>query len=320
MKRILTFIAIMTIAAIAWGQKVQVTAAFDSVAILIGEQTRLTVEVAANNDDKELYVFPILGDSLAGGLELIDEPKIDTLKLEDGTVKIAAHYLMTGWDSALVYIDALPVVSGNDTFWSNAVTLKVVDVPVDTVNAICDIKPVYDPPFDWKYFWTILLIVILSLLVVGGLIWAYFKFFRKKFKKAEVTKVVVKDPRPAHLIAMEQLEELRRQKLWQEGRVKPYYSRLTEIVKDYISKRYSISATEKTTEELLSEMRMNTKIEISKSSVEELKGLLQLADLVKFAKWNPLPEENDKAFEEGKNFVQLTKQEELKKEAKNDIR
>jgi len=320
MKKVLTLFVILATSVVAWGQRVQVTAAFDSAAILIGEQTRLTIEVAANNGGKDLYLFPTLEDSLAGGLELLDAPKMDTVKMDDGTVKIAAHYLMTGWDSALVFIDALPVVSGNDTFWSNAVTLKVIDVPVDTVDAICDIKPVYEPPFDWKFFWTIVLIVVLSLLLLGGLTWAYFKFFRKKFKKGAEEEEEVKDPRPAHVIAMEQLEELRREKLWQEGRVKSYYSRLTEIVKGYISKRYAINATEKTTDELLCEMRLNTKIEISKNSVEELKGLLQLADLVKFAKWNPLPEENDKAFEEGKNFVQLTKQDEIKEEAKNDIR
>lgn len=320
MRKTLILIMTIVISIDLFGQNVQVKAAFDSTAILIGEQTMLTLAVATNGGEEDVYVFPTMRDTLAGGLELLDAPKMDTMKLEDGTVKISAHYLMTGWDSALVYIEALPVVNGGDTFWSNGVTLKVVEIPVDTVDAICDIKPVYDPPFDWKFFWTVVLIVVLSMIFLSGLVWVYFRYFRKKSQMSVEKTEEVKDYRPAHIIAMEQLEELRREKLWQDGRIKLYYSRLTEIVKGYISRRYDINAIEKTTDELLGEMRMNTKIEVSKNSVENLKELLQLADLVKFAKWNPLPEENNMAFEEGKNFVQLTKQEGIKEEAKNDIR
>lgn len=319
MKKVLLLIFAAVAATSAWGQIVQVRAEFDSAAILIGEQTKLTVEVAGR-DVKTSFVFPMLDDSLAGGLELVERLPMDTSRLEDGTVKIAAHYLMTGWDSALVYIEALPVVAGGDTFWSNGLTLKVVDIPVDTVDAICDIKPVYEPPFDWRFFWTVVIIVVLSLLLIGGGVWAYFKYFRNKFRKGTTEDEKTVDPRPAHVIAMEQLENLRQEKLWQGGEVKRYYSRLTEIVKVYVSRRYGINATEQTTDELLSELKMNTRIEASKESVEDLKELLQLADLVKFAKWKPLPEENDKAFEEGKEFVQMTKQEEIKEEKKNDVR
>jgi len=319
MKKILLLIFAAVAATGAWCQTVQIKAEFDSAAILIGQQTKLTIE-AASRDAKTSFVFPTMEDSLAGGLEMVERLKMDTTRLEDGTIKIAAHYLMTGWDSALVYIEALPVVAGSDTFWSNGLSLKVVDIPVDTVDAICDIKPVYEPPFDWKFFWTIVIIVLLSLALIGGGVWAYFKYFRKKFKKSTEEDEKPIDPRPAHVIAMEQLETLRKEKLWQDGRFKQYYSRLTEIVKGYVSKRYDIGAVEQTSDELLTELRMNTKIEISKQSVDNLRGLLQLADLVKFAKWNPLPEENDRAFEQSKEFIQLTKQEEIKEEKKNDVR
>ena len=319
MKKILLLIFAVVAETAAWGQTVQVRAEFDSAAILIGEQTKLTVEVAGR-DAKTTFVFPMLDDSLAGGLELVERLPMDTTRLEDGTVKIAAHYLMTGWDSALVYIEALPVVAGGDTFWSNGLTLEVVDIPVDTVDAICDIKPVYEPPFDWRFFWTVLIIIVLSLLLICGGVWVYFKYLRNKFRKGTAEDEKPVDPRPAHVIAMEQLENLRQEKLWQGGEVKRYYSRLTEIVKVYVSRRYDINATEQTTDELLLELKMNTRIEASKESVEDLRELLQMADLVKFAKWKPLPEENDRAFEEGKEFVQMTKQEEIKEEKKNDVR
>lgn len=284
-------------------QTVQVKASFDSVGMYIGDQTCLRIQ-AAYTGQRNLR-FPLFKDSVPAGLELIETLKNDTIKESDGTIKVTANYIFTGWDSALVYVGGLPVVDGEDTFMSNPVSLKIVDVPVDTANAICDIKPVYDPPFDWELFWTILIIVlIVAALVVGG-IFVYRKYFKGRGKKAEVEKII--DPRPADVIAMEQLEKLRQEKLWQGGRNKEYYSVLTDIVKSYISRRYGINAVEQSTDDLLRELRMNTQIDIEKEPVETLKDVLRLADLVKFAKWTPLPAENERAFEDGRQFVQSTR-------------
>lgn len=292
-------------------QRATVTAGFDSVAMMIGDQTKLTV--TATCDEKEQLFFPMVEDSL---LEVVEFLGYDTVKGQGREVKISANYLVTCWDSALVYIDKLPVIGEQDTFWSNPLTLKVVDVEVDTAMAICDIKPVVNPPFDWRIFWTALVIVLLvAALTVGG-IWAYRKYFKNR-KTEDGEEEEVKDLRPAHVVAFEQLEELKSEKLWQEGKVKTYYSRLTDIVKGYIAKRYGISAMEQTSDDLLRELRTNTKVDIQKESVDTLKEMLQLSDLVKFAKWNPLPPENEKAFEESKDFIYRTKKEET---IENDVR
>lgn len=293
-----------------YGQTVQVTAGFETQAMYIGDQTCLRIE-AAYTGQRQLS-FPTFKESVPVGLELVETLGYDTVKESDGTVKIAAKYVFTGWDSALVYVDGFPVIEGEDTFLSNAVSLKIVDMEVDTANAICDIKPVYDPPFDWELFWTIVILVILAVALIIGGVWVYRKYFRNR-KKGEKEEVKIIDNRPADVIALEQLEQLRQEKLWQEGRSKEYYSILTDIIKSYVSRRYGINAVESTTDDLLRELRMNTQIEIEKEPVDVLKDMLMLADLVKFAKWNPLPAENERAFEEGKNFVQETRKKEEEK-------
>lgn len=305
MKRLAIILAILfPLTFTAKAQTVQVTAAFDSLVMFIGDQTCLRIE-AAFTGNRQLS-FPVFKDSVPTGLELVETIGFDTTKQDDGTVRIAAKYIFTGWDSALVYIDWLPVIDGNDTFLSNAVSLKIVDVPVDTANAICDIKPIYKPPFDWKLFWSIVIIVIFVVVIAGLSIFFYRKYYvKRKIKENNVIKII--DNRPADVVALEQLEQLRQEKLWQEGRNKEYYTVLTDIIKTYVSRRYAVNAVESTTNDLLRELRMNTKISIDKEPLDLLRETLMLADLVKFAKWNPLPAENEKAFEDGKIFVQNTR-------------
>lgn len=312
MKRISILIAlIISIAAPALAQRVE--AGFDTFAIRIGEQTGLTISATAKPGDK--LTFPAFYDTIPGGLELIENLGLDTIATDNGQLTISARYLVTGWDSALVYIDSLPVIAGQDTLYANPISLKVIEIEVDTANAICDIKPVYKPPFDWRLLWTIVIITLLAaaLIVLG--IWLYLKYFKNRKKQAEEEAKFV-DMRPAHIIAMERLEELRRHNLWQEGKFKEYYSVLTDILKSYVGRRYNISAIEQTSDDLLRELRMNTSIEIDKQAVETLSEILHLADLVKFAKWNPLPADNEKAFEDGRTFVQQTKLEEKKDEVR----
>lgn len=318
MKRfILSAILLISAFAAVSAQNISVNARFDSLQILIGEQTGLTIDATAPAGTD--LRFPLFADSVPGGLELVEMQGYDTAPAEGGLVTISAKYLVTGWDSALVYIDALPVLAGTDTFLSGPLSLKVIDIEVDTANAICDIKPVYDPPFDWRLVWTIVIIIlIVAALVVLG-IWLYRKYFKNRKQQGEQEPSFV-DMRPAHVIALERLEELRRHNLWQDGRFKEYYSVLTDILKSYIGRRYAISAVEQTSDDLLRELRMNTTIEIDKDAVEQLREILSLADLVKFAKWNPLPADNEKAFEDGKAFVQKTKQPEIKEEKKDEVR
>lgn len=117
-----------------------------------------------------------------------------------------------------------------------------------------------------------------------------------------VKKITVR--RPPHEIALEKLRAVEQEKIWQKGEVKRYYSELTDIIREYTELRFSFLAMESTTDEIIYKMR---NVVIDKEQKENLQELLQHADLVKFAKANPLPDEHKRYYDMAVGFVQKTK-------------
>jgi len=187
--------------------------------------------------------------------------------------------------------------------------LEVQTVAVDTSKAIYDVKKPLSEPFsilDWlKDNW----IYIVGVLTFIILIIALF-YYLKNRKPKEVVKEIIPDI-PAHIIALQSLEKLKEQKLWQSGKTKQYHSSISEILRDYIEKRFGVNAMEETTSEILYGLRLQS---IPTDLMNELTQTLTLADLVKFAKENPLPNENESSLNKAIDFVSNTKIEEIKPE------
>jgi hypothetical protein len=106
-----------------------------------------------------------------------------------------------------------------------------------------------------------------------------------------------------HETALEELAALRNAGLWQLGKVKDYYTELTEILRRYISERYLLNAMELTSDEILSAGFMRL---LDNSSMENLTFILRTADLVKFAKAKPLPQDHDQCMTAAESFVKAT--------------
>jgi hypothetical protein len=105
-------------------------------------------------------------------------------------------------------------------------------------------------------------------------------------------------------MALQKLEELRLAKVWQQGRIKEYYTSLTDITREYFEGRYFFDAMEMTTDEILEALdRQN----INKGAINKIKGAFELADLAKFAKALPTPLENDLCLNHCVDFVKETK-------------
>ena len=131
----------------------------------------------------------------------------------------------------------------------------------------------------------------------------------RHYKKQHVAKneeVEIQDTRPAYEIALERLNAIRQEKLWQKGRPKDYHTALTDVLRDYIRRRFEINATEQTSAEVLQAIQPCLKEQ--KESFVLLQNILQLADLVKFAKYHPLIEEDEKSLSRAYSFVENTKQ------------
>lgn len=144
----------------------------------------------------------------------------------------------------------------------------------------------------------------LGALLLGFLIYYLYKKYSNKDQEEYQLEQIV-EQRPAHEIAMEQLDQLESEKLWQQNNIKEYQSKLTHIIREYLENRYNIHALESTTDEIkkaLKKQNFDTKYEVN------LVEILQMADLIKFAKASPPEDIHSKYMETAKEFVNNTKE------------
>lgn len=277
-----------------------VSASIDSTMLFIGDQTNLRLQ--ATCDGSEQVQMPVYGESLIDGIEIVERTGVDTTKLSDGRYQLDQTLTITSFKDSLFYIQPLPFVSGEDTFWSNSLSLNVIQpFEVDSTLAITDIKPIAKAPFwFWGFFRWILLGLLIAGLAVGSRYLAIFIGRRKG-----VIPPAPKEPeRPAEEIALEKLDQIKSEKIWQAGQVKEYHTQLTDVVREYIGKRFDVSSSEKTSDETLRAMK--PLLAEQKDLYDKLRKMLSLADLVKFAKWTTTPDENEISLKTAYEFVHET--------------
>ena len=280
-----------------------VSAAIDSTTLFIGDQTDL--HLRATCEVGEQVQLPVIDEQLIPGIEVVDRTIIDTTTLNDGRVQYNQYLTLTSFEDSLFYIEPLPFVSGDDTVWSESLMLNVVQpFELDSADmAITDIKGIYRAPIWW---WGFLRWVLLALGVAGIGVGGYYliTYLQSRMGKREEDAVAAEPLRPAEEVALEKLDIIREQKIWQAGQVKEYHTQLTDVVREYIDRRFEVSSAEQTSDETLRAMRplLNDK----KDLYEQLRKMLTLADLVKFAKWTTTPDENELSLRSAYTFVKET--------------
>lgn len=280
-----------------------VSAAIDSTTLFIGDQTDL--HLRATCEAGEQVQMPVLAEQLVDGIEIVDRTIVDTTTLQDGRVQYNQYLTLTSFQDSLFYIEPLAFVSGDDTVWSESLMLNVVQpFEMDSTDmAITDIKGIYKAPIWW---WGILRWVLLALAMAGVGVGGYYliTYLRNRFGDASATDVPTEPLRPAEEVALEKLDAIREQKIWQSGQVKEYHTQLTDVVREYIARRFEVSSTEQTSDETLRAMR--GLLSDKKELYEDLRKMLTLADLVKFAKWTTTPDENELSLRSAYAFVKET--------------
>jgi hypothetical protein len=301
MKYRMSILLLLLITLPSLGQDIKVNAKLDTTRILIGDQVNLWFMLEHPEGLK--VDFPTIGDSLAGKIEVLSGSNPDTFSRMNRILKIRQRLLVTSFDTGFYVIPPFKFRYNNsrDSLQTNPLSLEVFGMPVDTTKGITDIKP----PYEIK----VTLIELLPYIIIGLLIIAIIILYVRYMKKKKLVQSLVEKPEPpqipAHLIALEQLDELVREKLWQQGKIKLYYSRLTDIIRQYIELRFGVPAMEETTEDIIRDFTRNG--HIKEGIRQELKVLLELADLVKFAKWNPVAEENEVSQQGAYDFILRTK-------------
>lgn len=283
---------------------VSIKASLDSAYILMGKQTVLNLEIVQDRGTQGAFINNN-GDTLTREVEVIRAVKPDTTDLGNNREEIKRELVIQSFDSGLYTIPPFVYVAGKDTFTSNALALKVIPVPVDSMATIHDyagvVKPntrIWDylPDFIVDYWW---IFIIVLLCAAGIFVWMRYI----KGKKA-IPLVPKKKPVPPYELAMQQLNRLKSEKLCENGHEKEYYTRLTEILRIYLDKRFGINAMEMTSTQIMHHLQSN---DDTKTSAPVMKQILEMADFVKFAKVRPLPDDNQKAFNNAVTFVENTK-------------
>lgn len=244
----------------------QTVATLGADTIVLGDQTVLTYSGGELLPPQDVLVLGMQTDSTSG--------------MKQATVTCfepGEYWLKVGTDS-------LPLV--------------VLDVEVDTSTAeIRDIAPIERVPYTfWEIFRWVLLVLALAAIGVG--IW-WFLTHRRQVQQALGLAAPV-DNRDPHQRAVDNLEELREKRLWQAGKVKEYHTELTDIVRRFIEESTDVRATDMTSDETLEEM------EGRKWRVENglLRDIFSTADMVKFAKSEPLPHEHEASLAKALAYVE----------------
>ena len=264
---------------LSFAQQVGLSARTDSAYYRIGD--RIVVHVEGNISAGIENIAPALRDSI-GPFE------VENIERE-GTNPRWRISLMT-LDSGKVFIPPIPFsyrVPGDTVerkAYTNSIVLNLAGISVDPQGDIKDIKPPVSAP--WKFEDVLPYLIALVLLAAAG----YGYYYYRKRQQARLAAYVPQKPLIApHTVALFALRELEDKKLWQNGKVKQYYSEVTEIVRRFFEGRWNFIALELTSDEILQQMKQYPE---SEQIWNPMQAFFLTADLVKFAKYEPTPDEN----------------------------
>jgi hypothetical protein len=288
-------------------------ASIDSTSIKIGQQFHLTLQ-AASNPAAQL-IWAEVPDSF-NHLLVVTRGTIDTLK-QPGRTVYTQRITLTGFDSGYWKIPAFDfrIVSGDTaaqppSLQTDSLLIQVNTVPVDTAKPFRPIKEIRGVPFNILAYWPYILGALILLAIL-----AYFIFFRKKRVVKKPEKKIPQEP--PYDQALKSLHVLEEEKLWQQNKVKTYYTRLTDILRLYIERQYGINAMEQTSDELLQRIKPITKLNQQQNN---LRYILQTADLAKFAKLQPSADEHEGSMRKAYEVLEWTKPREEEKEKEDETK
>ena len=294
--------------ATAAAQPPVVRAHIEPDSIFIGDRFDYVIEV--DKDLVQVVEFPEFRfDSPNSDFELVESLPVDTLAREGRRLHLRKRYRMAAFGEGRFDLGRAEVFYADknivDTLRSDdPLLLEVATFQIDsTSQSIYDLKPQLTLPFRMAEIRGYILWTLLALLLVGAAIagLAYYLGRRGKhigdlFKPAP--------PVPPHVAAIQALEALHHQKLWQNNRYKAYYSGLSDILRTYIAARWEVGALEMTTDEIIVALRS---VELPDKARIDIGAVLRDADLVKFAKAEPAAEQNEADYLKAYYFVEETK-------------
>ena len=243
-------------------------------------------------------------DTLSEQLDIIKRSEVERTADADSNVIVKQQLTLMTFDTGQIQVPAVGLTYAKSfddpdrlKAYTDPINLYSTTITVDTTLAY---KPIVEPiaaPVQMKEVFPWILAVLLLALVVFG-IW-YWRKHRKT--KVDADGNIVRGPViPPYDKAVGDLENLRQQKLWQSGKVKEYFSSLTDIAREYIEGQFGVNAVEMTTDDILEEVKP---LHFSQETYNKLKETMEVADLVKFAKYSAANLESENAMNSMTEFV-----------------
>ena len=300
--RRLSLCIILTASVLAASAQVSVEAVIDSIQIFVGQQAHVTLTATAKENAKvEFPQFKPM-EYITPGVEVLDRQELEQQPQDNGFVSRSMVYTMTSFDDTLYYIPPMTVKIDGKPYKSKSLALKVLTIEVDTLHAeqFFGPKDVQDNPFQWSDwegpFWlSVLMLVLLAV--------AYYLYLRLRDNKPIITHIRIVKRLLPHQKAMQEIEQIKADKMVSSENSKEYYTKLTDTLRKYIEERYGFNAMEMTSSEIIEKLTATQ----DESALSELRHLFLTADLVKFAKYSTLINENDMNLVNAIDFINQTK-------------
>ncbi|MCR4603637.1 MAG: BatD family protein [Prevotella sp.] len=281
----------------------RVESKISSMEMLVGEQVAITVTAHAQDTARVEFPRTLL---VPAGIEVLEAIESEPVSEGNGMVNRRCDYVLTSFNDTLYPLPPIPVKISGKEYPTNQLALQVLTVDVDTTNfeKYYGPKEVQELPMSWtddewgKAFW-------LSFLVVALLLLAIWLWGRLKSNKPIIARIRIIKRVPPHQKAMKAIDEIKAERMVTAEDPKEYYTRLTDTLRQYINERYGFNAMEMTSSEIIDRL-MKTD---DPKSLDELRQLFTTADLVKFAKYSTLINENDANLVSAVDFINQTKQE-----------
>lgn len=279
--------------------QVKVESEISAVEMLVGQQVKLTVSVTAPADASVEFPQEAL---LPIGVEFMGKIDVPDVDVDNGATRHQRDYVLTSFDDTLYYLPPMTVKVNGQEYQTNQLALKVLTVEVDTTNYenYFGPKDVQANPFLWKEWITPLWLSVVMLLLLAI---AYYLYLRLRDNKPVIARIRIVKRLLPHQVAMKAIEEIKADKIASVENPKEYYTRLTDTLRKYIEERYGFNAMEMTSREIIDELMKKG----DAASMDELNQLFQTADLVKFAKYSTLINENDANLVSAIDFINKTK-------------
>ena len=300
MKKILFLLILAASVQMVKAQSVE--ASIDQIEMLVGQQTHVTLKAVAKENAKVEFPQFLPSQYVTPGVEVLTCQPQEDKAADNGLVEKSMVYTLTSFDDTLYYIPPMTVKIDGKEYKSKSLALKVLTIEVDTAHAekFFPPKDVQDNPFQWSD-WS--LIFWLSVLILIVLALTYYLYIRLRDNKPIITHIRIVKKLLPHQKAMKEIEQIKADKMVTAENSKEYYTKLTDTLRKYIEERYGFSAMEMTSSEIIENL-MATQ---DQKALDELRQLFTTADLVKFAKYSTLINENDMNLVNAIEFINQTK-------------